>query len=64
MPRSIVLEEIHLTVVVPASLPTAVCNSACRTLRSRRLLASLRHAIVAVLRRHPSLTRVRFTITR
>jgi hypothetical protein len=64
MPRNIVLDEIHLTVTIPRGLEDAIYDSAHIALMRRSFLASLRRAIQEVFRRHPSLTRVRFAITR
>jgi hypothetical protein len=54
MPKSILMDEIHVTVLAPASLSKAEGNAICRTLRGQAFQCFLRDAVRGVFRRHPS----------
>ena len=64
MPRTIVLEELHLTATAPVTLRRAEYQAMLRTLRSRSFRVRLLNALRAVLRRYPSLRKSRFRIER
>jgi hypothetical protein len=64
MVQIILIEELHLTVTVPAGLPKSIDKAMQHTLRSRRFQADLRNAMREVFRRHPSLKKAQFRITR
>ena len=63
MPDHVLLEEFHLTLKVPASMPDAVREAIRRTVNGRDFRASLRRAIVDLLRTTPILERVRVTLS-
>ena len=62
MAKMIVLDEIHITVHVPANLPKT--HQILRTLKSKRFQTTLRDAIDAVFRRHTSLNGAKVTLSR
>jgi len=62
MAKMVVLDEIHITVHVPANLPKT--PHILRTLRSNRFQARLRAAIDGIFRRHTSLSGVKVTLSR
>jgi hypothetical protein len=64
MPRTILLDELHLSVVAPCGLRKAEFAAIVRTLRSARFKSGLRQAVRGFVARHPSLRRARFTIAR
>ena len=63
MPDHVLLEEFHLTLKVPASMPDAVREAIRRTVNGRDFRASLRRAIVDLFRTTPILERVRVTLS-
>ncbi len=63
MAKTILMEEFHVAVLVPANLPKTQYASMRRTLTSTRFQTRLRAAIANVFRRHPSLTRVKFSLS-
>lgn len=64
MPKTVVIDELHLTVRVPADLPEADAEAVRRTLAGAEFMARLRRAVRLVVRASPELTRVRVTLTR
>ena len=64
MPKTILLDELHLTVIAPAGQSELDFRAMLRTLRSKRFQANLRSAVREVFRRHPSLKKTRFRIDR
>ena len=64
MPKRVLIEEFHVSVYVPSSLPDAQCTAIRRTLDSKRFRADLKRAVQGVVRQHPSLGRVHVRITR
>lgn len=60
----IVLDEFHLTLLVPRGLNESQAQAASRTLNGRRFQAQLRAAVRRVLRQHPSLRSIRLTLSR
>jgi hypothetical protein len=64
MAKSILVDELHLSVRAPAGFPEAEYVSIRRGLDSRRFWAELRRAVRSVFRRHPALARARLTISR
>jgi hypothetical protein len=64
MPKLILMDEIHVTVLAPASLSKAEGNAICRALRTQGFQHFLRDAVRAVFRRHPSFKKTRFRIER
>jgi hypothetical protein len=64
MAKTILMEEFHVAVQVPANLPKKQYASMRRTLKSNRFQTRLRAAVANVFRRHPSLTPVKFSLSR
>jgi len=64
MAQIILIEELHLTVTARAGLPKSVDQAMQRTLRSKQFQADLRNAVREVFRRHPSLKKAQFRISR
>ena len=64
MPKSILIDELRLTVFAPASLPHTAQAAAVRTLKSKRFQTRIRNAVVDTFRRYSSLRAVKFTIAR
>jgi hypothetical protein len=62
--KTIMIEEIHVTVLAPQGLRDAEYVAMRRTMNSRPFLAELRHAITDVLRGHPRLDSVRIQLSR
>ncbi len=58
MSEKILIEEFHLTMLVPRSLPSTEYDRICRTLDSRRFRAQLMRALRSVIRRHRTLTKI------
>jgi hypothetical protein len=61
MPRTVVLDELHLTFRIPAALPDADARAIRRVLNSKAFTAAVRRA---ALRGRPALKPVRVTVTR
>ena len=64
MPKTVVIDEIHLTLRVPAGLPDAEAVRVYRTLTGSRFMRRLRAAIRATIRTVPELTEVQLALTR
>jgi hypothetical protein len=64
MPNTILMEELHVTVVAPVGLRKADYQPMLRTLRSKRFHANLRDAVRQLFRRHSSLMKTQFSINR
>ena len=64
MPKAVLLDEFHVSVVVPAGLRKSEVTAALRTLRSKRLHACLFDAVRRVFQRYRSLRRARVSISR
>jgi hypothetical protein len=64
MPKSILMDEIHVTVLAPASLSKEEGNAICRALRGRTFQRSPRDAVRAAFRGHPSLKKATIRIHR
>jgi hypothetical protein len=62
MPNTILIEELHLTVVAPVGLGKAVYQAMLRTLRGKRFQARLYDAIREVFRHYPSLKKIQFSL--
>jgi hypothetical protein len=60
----VILDEIHVTVLVPRRLPDAEAAVARRTLNGKHFLASLGRAVREYFRRHPALARTRVRLGR
>ena len=64
MPKTLLLEDFHLSVSVPVGLRKAVYGAILRTLRSKRFQARLQQAVLEIFQRYPSLKKVQFKIDR
>ena len=64
MPKSILMDEIHVTVFAPAGLRKADADTMLRTLRSRGFQRSIWQSVREAFRRHPSLKKTKFRIER
>jgi hypothetical protein len=64
MPRYILLDELHLTVLVLQDTPESAISIIRRHLNSRSFNAALRQALRSVFQHHPQLRKVRVRVTR
>jgi hypothetical protein len=64
MPEFVLIDEIHLTVLVPAGLPDDSARAIAATLAAEDFLARLTAAVLAVVRTDPAPAGVRVVLTR
>lgn len=64
MPKSVVLDELHVTVRVPADLSEDQAEIVRETLLGADFMVRLRRAVSAVFRAFPELAVVRLSLTR
>ncbi|MDB5312788.1 MAG: hypothetical protein JWO38_6990 [Gemmataceae bacterium] len=64
MRKNLVIDEVHLTVRVPADLPDGEAEAVYRALTGKGFMARLRRAVREVGRGTPGLTRVRVSVSR
>ena len=64
MAKTVILDEMHLVVRVPAGLPDRSANAARRALSDPRFVTELLRAMRAVVRARPELAVVRLTLVR
>ena len=64
MPKTVLLDELHLTVRIPADLPAARAAAARGVVAGAAFLVRLRWAVRAAVRAFPELTPVRVRIAR
>lgn len=64
MAKSILLDEIHLAVYAPDSLRAASYQAIRKVLDGASFRADLRRAVRDIIRRYPTLDKVRITISR
>jgi hypothetical protein len=64
MPRTVVIDELHLTVRVPSGLPETEADAVRRTLAADEFMDRLRRAVRVVLRAFPDLAPARISVTR
>ena len=64
MAKTVVIDELHLTVRVPSDLPDAQAEAIRRTLAGADFMTRLRRAVRAVLRAFPELAVARAALTR
>jgi hypothetical protein len=62
--KRIVMEEFHLTVLAPRGLPAAEYNAMRQALDDPRFHAQLRRAMRGVVRRCPSVSKVKVRVSR
>lgn len=59
MPKTVMMDELHLRVFVPEGLPPAESRTILRTLNAPRFRVKLTSALRAVFRTYPSLAKTR-----
>jgi hypothetical protein len=64
MVKTILMDEVHLTMFAPRGLREEEYNAIHRALTDRRLRGDLRRTVAEVVRRYPALAKVRVTVTR
>ena len=64
MPKTVLLEELHVKVIVPAGLDNGCYQAMLRTLRSRRFHKRLHEGVRQVMASYPSLRKTRIRIER
>lgn len=64
MPKLVLIDVICVNVKVPPRIPNAEADAVRRTLRGPRFMARLRRVVRAVFHGHPSLAKVRVSLTR
>lgn len=62
-PVTILMDQLHLTLLAPSGLPKPEYTPIRRTLKSSAFHAKLHRAVRDVLRHYPSLSKVRTTLT-
>lgn len=62
MANRVLLEEIHLTITVPQSMPDSRRERARQTLSGRRFRSELKQAVLACVRAFPTLRQIRLTV--
>ena len=64
MTKMLLMDEIHISIYVPRSLPEAECGAIYRSLRLMRFQRQLRQATLGVVRRYAALRKARVTVSR
>ena len=64
MPKTVVIDEIHVTVRIPGDLPEARADAVHRALAGEDFMSRLRRAVRAALRAFPELALARVSLTR
>lgn len=64
MPKTVLLDEWHVTFRIPSNLPDATVRSIRRVLNGKALTAAVRRALSAVVRRRAVLKPLRLTLAR
>lgn len=64
MPKTVVIDEMHLTVRIPADLPDPAAVDIHRTLNAATFMARIRKALRAVLQSDSVLAPCRLTVSR
>ncbi len=64
MPKTVLLDEWHLTFRIPAALPDADVRAVHRVLNGKAFTAAVRRALLAVVRERGVLRPVRVAVTR
>jgi hypothetical protein len=63
MAKAIPMEEFHVSIFVRRGLPETELTAIYRTLNRASFRVELRRAVGKVIRRHPALRSIRFTVT-
>lgn len=64
MAKTVIIEEIHLTIRAPTDLPNDEVEALRETLTGAEFMTRLRRAVRAVFREFPALAVVRLSLTR
>jgi hypothetical protein len=64
MPRTLILDEVHLTFRIPVSLSAAQVRTIRRVLASKAFTAALRRVVTELMKRHPELKPVKMQVSR
>ena len=64
MSKTVLLDEIHVTVLAPRGLKDNEYMGTSRTLHSRRFLGALRRSVRHVIRNYPTLRRATVKVSR
>lgn len=64
MPKTVIIDEIHLTIRVPTGLPDARAETVRLILLGTAFMTRLRRAVREVVRAFPNLTKARASLTR
>ena len=64
MPKTVLLDEWHLTFRIPATLPDTDVRAVRRVLTGKAFTAALRRAVLAVLNMYQVMTAVRVSVAR
>jgi len=64
MPKTVLIDELHLSVRIPAGLPDADTERVRLTLLGAEFMSRLRRSVRLVFRAFPELARVRVSLTR
>ncbi len=64
MAKTVVIDELHLTIRVPAGLPDGQAEAVRETLAGAEFTDRLRAAVLSVVRAVPELAEVRVSLTR
>lgn len=62
MPKTVMIDEFHVRLLVPSGLPDREYNAITRTVNGKRFRAELGRAVAAVLRRHSALRNVKLLL--
>lgn len=64
MPRTVVLDELHLTFRIPAALPAAQVRAIRRVLNGKAFTATVRRAVIEEMKKYPTLKSVQVQVSR
>ena len=64
MPKTVLLDEWHVTFRIPAGMSDADVRAVRRVLNGKAFTAAVRRAVLAVVRERPAMKPVRVVITR
>ncbi len=62
MPKTVLLDEWHLTFRIPAHLPDTEVRAVRRVLDSKAFTAAVRRAVLSVMKKYPVVTPVRVAV--
>jgi hypothetical protein len=64
MPELVLIDEVHLSALIPAGLPDTAAQAVAAALAAETFLTRLRDAVAAVVREGPALAAVRVVLSR